>query len=49
MIPVLHEGAGPVPPPDYQRALRTCRPALHLDARTLVPRLHLLRLCHLAV
>ena len=49
MVPALREGAGAVPPPAYLRAQHKCRPPLHLDALTLVTRLHLLRLCHLAV
>ena len=36
----------PVPPPSYHRAVAT---ALHLDALTLVTRLHLLELCRVAV
>ncbi len=39
----------PVPPPCYQRAQARLKPALHLDALTLVRALHLLALCHFAV
>lgn len=39
----------PVPPPAYHRRQASCRPALHLDALTLVTQLHLLALCQLAV
>src|SRR5215469_15605784 len=49
MVPALREGAVPVSPPAYHRAQRKRRPALHLDALTLVTRLHLLALCRLAV
>ncbi len=38
-----------VPPPLYHRRQAKARPALHLDAVTLVRRLHLLHLCRLAV
>lgn len=36
----------PIPPPSYQRTMAT---ALHLDALTLVTRLHLLEICGVAV
>jgi hypothetical protein len=49
MVPTPYEGIVPVPPPAYHRTRRKVRPALHLDARTLVTRLHLLALCQLAV
>jgi hypothetical protein len=49
MVRAPCEGTALVPPPAYQRAQRACRPPLHLDALTLVTRLHLLRLCQLAV
>jgi hypothetical protein len=39
----------PVPPPAYHRAQAKAGPALHVDALTLVSRLHLLPLCQLAV
>lgn len=39
----------PVPPPAYQRAVARRGPALHINALTLVTRLHLLALCELAV
>ena len=48
MVPVPCEGQMPVPPPVYHRAHAKLRPALHLDALTLVTRLHLLALCRLA-
>jgi hypothetical protein len=38
-----------VPPPSYQRAQAKQKPALHIDALTLVTTLHLLMLCRLAV
>jgi hypothetical protein len=49
MVPAPCEAMAPVPPPAYQRAQATRRPALHLDALTVVTRLHLLALCRLAV
>lgn len=49
MIPALCEATVPVPPPAYQRTQAKRRPALHLDALTVVRRLHLLALCRLAV
>src|SRR5260221_11293012 len=49
MVPALRDGAVPVPPPAYHRVQRKRRSALHLDALTLVTRLHLLSLCRLAV
>jgi hypothetical protein len=49
MIPASGDGMVLVPPPAYHRAWRKRRPALHLDALTLVTRLHLLSLCRLAV
>jgi hypothetical protein len=39
----------PVPPPAYRRAQAKVGNALHMDALTLVSRLHLLALCRLAV
>ncbi len=49
MVPASSGGVVPVPPPAYHRTQRKRRPALHLDALTLVTRLHLLALCQLAV
>lgn len=49
MVPASGDGMVLVPPPAYHRAWRKRRPALHLDALTLVTRLHLLSLCRLAV
>jgi len=49
MVPIPCESTAPVPPLCYQRALAKRRPALHIDALTLVTRLHLLTLCRLAV
>jgi hypothetical protein len=48
MLTLVKEQA-PVPPPCYQRAQARLKPALHLDALTLVRTLHLLALCHFAV
>ncbi len=48
MLTLVKEQA-PIPPPCYQRAQARLRPALHLDALTLVRTLHLLALCHFAV
>jgi transposase len=49
MMPTVLAEQAPVPPPAYHRAQERLGPALHLDALTLVRRLHLLRLCRLAV
>lgn len=51
MLPVAlaREAQAPVPPPAYHRAQRRLGSALHIDALTLVTRLHLLALCRLAV
>ena len=49
MVPAPCLSTAPVPPPCYQRALAKRGPALHIDALTLVTRLHLLALCRLAV
>jgi len=49
MVPAPCKPTAPVPPPAYQRALTKRGPALHIDALTLVTRLHLLTLCHLAI
>lgn len=46
MAPALCTNSAPVPPPSYHRTTAT---ALHLDALTLVTRLHLLELCRVAV
>jgi transposase len=46
MVPAEYTNQASVPPPAYQRTLAG---ALHLDALTLVTRLHLLALCELAV
>jgi hypothetical protein len=49
MVSALRESAVPVPPPAYHRAQRQRRPALYLDALTLVPQWPLLARCRLAV
>ena len=49
MVPAPCRPTDPVPPPAYQRALAKRRPSLHIDAVSLVQRLHLLTLCRLAV
>ena len=49
MIPAIDERLHPVPPPAYHRAQLKRRPALQLDAVSLVTGLHLLSLCQLAV
>lgn len=49
MVPAPCSSVIPIPPPSYQRAQAKAPPALHLDALTLVTRLHLLILCRLAV
>lgn len=49
MVPIPCPSTDPVPPPSYQRAVAKRPPALHIDALTLVTRLHLLTLCRLAV
>ena len=46
MAPTLCMNQSPVPPPSYQRTMAT---ALHLDALTLVTRLHLVEVCGAAV
>jgi transposase len=46
MAPALCTSQPPVPPPSYHRAAAM---ALHLDALTLVTRLHLLEICRVAV
>jgi hypothetical protein len=49
MGPALDNDQAAVPPPAYHRAQARLRPALHIDALTLVLTLHLLMLCRLAV
>lgn len=49
MIPTIVKEQAPVPPPCYQRAQARLKPALHIDALTLITTLHLLTLCRLAV
>src|SRR5690348_7595730 len=49
MVPAPCVSTAPVPPPAYHRAQVKAGVALHLDALTLVTRLHLLALCRLAV
>ena len=49
MVPAACDDMVPVSPPAYHRAQHQRRPALHIDALTLVTRLHLLSLCQLAV
>jgi hypothetical protein len=49
VLPVCRDAQAPVPPPAYHRAQARLRPALHIDALTLVRRLHLLAVCRLAV
>ena len=49
MLPAFQASQAPIPPPAYHRARRHTRLALHIDALTLVRRLHLLVLCRLAV
>jgi transposase len=46
MAPTLCVNQAPVPPPSYHRTVAT---ALHLDALTLITRLHLLEVCRVAV
>jgi Transposase DDE domain len=46
MIPACSADQAPVPPPSYHR---TTASALHLDALTLVTRLHLLEVCRVVV
>ena len=48
MVPVPCDPTAPVPPPSYQRAVAKRPPTLHIDALTLVTRLHLLALCRRA-
>src|SRR5260221_13737739 len=49
MVPLPCSRTSPVPPPAYHRMQAKIGPALHLDALTLITRLHLLALCRLAV
>src|SRR5258708_27642168 len=49
MMPMPVNEVVPAPPPAYRRAQARLRPALHIDALTLVNTLHLLTLCRLAV
>ena len=49
MIPARYVSTAPVPPSAYHRAQAKAGPALHLDALTLITRLHLLALCRVAV
>ena len=49
MEAILGVDMGPVAPPPYHHARREVRLALHLDALTLVTRLHLLALCQIGV
>ena len=49
MVPTPCRNTSPVPPPAYHRAQDAHGRALHIDALTLVTRLHLLALCRLAV
>ena len=46
MTPAPYTDQAPVPPPSSHQTMAT---ALHLDALTLVTRLHLLELCRVAV
>lgn len=49
MLVTVTDHQASVPPPSYQRGQAQKRPALHIDALTLVTTLHLLALCRLAV
>jgi hypothetical protein len=49
MVAVPCVSTAPVPPPAYDRQQVKVGAALHIDALTLVTRLHLLALCRLAV
>src|SRR5258708_21198020 len=49
MLPASLDPEAPAPPPACPRARVGRHPALHLDALTLVRRLHVLALCRLAV
>jgi hypothetical protein len=47
MLPVCLDAQAPVASPAYHRAQQRLGPTVHLDALTLVTRLHLLALCRL--
>jgi len=49
MVPVSCLPTAPVPPSSYQHAVAKRTFAQHTDAVTLVPLLHLLTLCRLAI
>jgi len=49
MFPAACTSVVPIPPPAYHRMQHKRRTTVHLDALTLVTRLHLLSLCRLAV
>lgn len=49
MMPAHVADQAPVPPPAYHRVRQRVGPCLHLNALTLITRLHLLALCGLAV
>jgi hypothetical protein len=49
MVTVPCVSTAPVPPPAYHRAQAKVGPAPHLDALTVVTRLHRLARCRLAV
>ncbi len=49
MVPAQCVSTAPVAPPAYHRARAKGGPALHLDALTLITRLHLLALCRVVV
>jgi hypothetical protein len=49
MVQTSRDDTAPVPPPAYHRNTCGLRPALHVDALSLVTRLHLLTLSRLAV
>ena len=49
MMPTVLAEQAPVPPPAYHRVQERLGPTLHLDALTVVRRLHLHALCRLAV
>ncbi len=49
MVPAPCTPTAPVPSPAYQRTLAKHSPALHVEALSVVQRLHLLALCRLAV
>jgi transposase len=49
MVPTPWSCTSPVPPPAYHRMQMKVGPALHIDALTLITRLHLLVLCQLGI